>query len=193
MKLNREGQSAIISNEEREKIRGALEQPYLTIFDIATYTGERWGAILQLKQENVYVHTNKPRESILFSAHTRKKVSSTQSQTREVYIHPRLKESLRAYPVPLSSWMFPAPRDPTRPLSMKLADLHLKAILKRLKLDKKGISTHSTRRTFITTLAREGTPIKEIQTLTGHSSMEVVARYIESDPNIQKKAILLLT
>jgi integrase/recombinase XerD len=192
MKHNREGKATVITNDDYLKIRSCLTHPYQCIWDIAWYTGERWGAILQLKKENVYEHNNKPMTEITFSSSTRKKVSGSQSQTRQVYIHPALKESLKAYLIPQSSLMFPSKKNPEIPISMRLADFHLREVLRRLKWQNRGISTHSTRRSFITSLAHSNIPITEIQAITGHSSIEVVAGYIASDPATQKKAILTL-
>ncbi|MEH2461135.1 MAG: tyrosine-type recombinase/integrase [Nostoc sp.] len=43
----------------------------------------------------------------------------------------------------------------------------------------KGISTHSTRRSFITNLANKGVNLATIKKITGHTDLKVLSRYIE--------------
>ena len=59
-----------------------------------------------------------------------------------------------------------------------------------------GCSSHSGRRTFITNTAKKihlvGGTLKDIQYLSGHSSIQTTQRYIEGDTNSQNKVINLL-
>ncbi len=59
-----------------------------------------------------------------------------------------------------------------------------------------GCSSHSGRRTFITNAARAissvGGSIRDVQTLAGHSSLNMTQRYIEHDTDCQKKLVQLL-
>lgn len=55
MKVNGHGQGAIISDADYQKIRKvARAKKYRLLFDIARYTGERWGAVVQLTINDVY-------------------------------------------------------------------------------------------------------------------------------------------
>ena len=56
----------------------------------------------------------------------------------------------------------------------------------------KGISTHSTRVTFITKLHEQGTDIYTIQQITGHKDLKALAGYINISPDRIKNAINLL-
>jgi integrase/recombinase XerD len=64
------------------------------------------------------------------------------------------------------------------------------------KLGFNGASSHSGRRTFITRAARKvsevGGSIRDVQALAGHSSIQTTQRYIDSDPEAQRKLIALL-
>ena len=56
-----------------------------------------------------------------------------------------------------------------------------------------GASSHSGRRTFITRAARKvsevGGSIRDVQALAGHASIATTQRYIDSDPQAQRKLI----
>lgn len=70
------------------------------------------------------------------------------------------------------------------------ADLILKAACERLGLV--GVSTHSFRRTALTNLHNNGVPLRVIQQISGHSSLGVLQRYLEVDPQQTLAAIATL-
>ncbi|MGW9332494.1 tyrosine-type recombinase/integrase [Bosea sp. NPDC055594] len=59
-----------------------------------------------------------------------------------------------------------------------------------------GCSSHSGRRTFVTTAARKahkaGASLRDVQLLAGHRSIETTQRYIDGDSDAQRKLISLL-
>lgn len=63
-------------------------------------------------------------------------------------------------------------------------------------LEADGCSSHSGRRTFITTAARRahraGCSIRDVQLLAGHSSIELTQRYIDGDTHGQRRLVGLL-
>jgi integrase/recombinase XerD len=54
-----------------------------------------------------------------------------------------------------------------------------------------GASSHSGRRTFLTTLANKGTAIHLLKTLAGHRNIQTTATYLYSSPNQLKAAVEL--
>lgn len=192
MKNNRHGRSSVFSDADYVKVRRTItNKKHRLLFDIARYTGERWGAIVQLQVSDAF-DDNGVRSHINFRAITRKASTRGIRTTRQVPVHPELREILEKYGIPETHWLFPSPLDPTTHISLRAADLMLRGAVERAYLAHKGYSTHSTRRTFITTLYRKGVDIHTIQLITGHQDLKSLIRYIEVDPDRTSKAIALL-
>lgn len=193
MKNNRNGQAAILTQADYSKIRKQIRsRKYKLLLDIAWHTGERWGAIVQLKIEDVYNSNGTPREYITFRARTRKATPDGKRRTRQVSVHPVLHESLKSYtPDSDSDWLFPC-REEDQPITLRWADMILRAAVQKAGLDAKGISSHSTRRTFITSLANNGIGLATIKKITGHHDLKVLSAYIEVTDEDTKRAIATL-
>lgn len=192
MKNNGSGQSAILTNQDYSKIRREINTPrYKLLFDLAWYTGERWGALIQLRIEDVYNSDGSPREYINFRAATRKASPDGRRETRQVPTHSTLKESLRGYKPDFNCpWLFPG-RNPEH-ICLRWADKILREAVDKAGLGAKGISTHSTRRTFITKLHSNGTDLYTIKQITGHKDFKSLERYVEISADRIKGAISLL-
>lgn len=193
-KINRNGQSAILSDLDYSRIRKHLKKKqHRLLWDIARYTGERWGAILKLRVEDAYDDRGRPRNEITFRACTRKKNPDGQQKTRQVPLHPQLRDSLEAYKASAESeWLFPGPSDRSAPLTLRAGDLALRRALALAGLESKGISTHSTRRTFITRLHSQGVDLYTLQKITGHQDLKALGRYVEISADRVKGAIAVL-
>jgi integrase/recombinase XerD len=191
-KNNRSGQSCILTDKDYCSLRKHIQSPkYKLLLDIAWFTGERWGALVKLRVEDVY-DAGTPREYITFRAQTRKASPSGERKTRQVPIHPTLAASLTAYkPDYISPWLFPN-RDGTKPITTRWADQILRSAVEKAGMDAMGISTHSTRRSFITKLHRQGTDIYTIKAITGHQDLKALGRYVEIDADRIKGAIAAL-
>ncbi|MCC5665592.1 tyrosine-type recombinase/integrase [Nostoc sp. CHAB 5784] len=88
-------------------------------------------------------------------------------------------------------WLFPS-RDGDEPMGLRGADQILRTAVERAGLSGKGISTHSTRRSFITKLAKRGVSLATIKKATGHTDLKVLSRYIEVTDDDVKQAIATL-
>lgn len=193
MKNNRFGQAAILTELDKTKLRNSFESDkYRLLFEIACYTGERWGAIVQLQVLDVYDSFDRPRKEITFRRETRKADTKGRQFTRQIPVHPNLERTLLNYPIPQSMWLFPG-NPPSAHITFHTAQKALKKAIAKAKLSGKGISTHSTRRTFITELARSGVGIDVIQAMTGHRSVDSLRRYIQDDPARIRSALMNLT
>lgn len=192
-KVSGHGQAAIISDAEYLKIRKFLiSKPHRLLLDIAKYTGERWGAIVQLRVDDVY-EGDKVRAHITFRASTRKADPKGVRKTRQVPVHPQLKEVLEGYMhITESPWLFPSRINSETHITLRAADLMFRGAVEKAFLAHKGFSTHSTRRTFITRLWEKGIDIHTIQLITGHQDLKSLIRYIEADPERVAKAVAVL-
>ena len=191
MKIDGHGQSEPINEFSYKRIRKCFRRSdHQLIFDLAYYTGERWGAILKLRVCDIYrdVARRQLHECVTYRASTRK-----DGETRQVPIHPQLRLHLKTYEPPQVGYLFPSPEIPTQALGFRAADRALRRALERAGLDKSGYSTHSTRRGFITQLHDKGLSVKVIQSLTGHKSLAVLSRYIEVSEQQRQSAIALLS
>jgi integrase/recombinase XerD len=188
-KNNRFGQSAVITHQEYSRIRKCLHNiRHKLLLDIAWYTGERWGAIVRLQVRDVFTEGDRPRELITFRAGSRK----GDDRTRQVPVHPSLGEMLGQFKLPNSRWLFPGRLKKNEHLTMRGATWIFDQAVALAKLDNRGISTHSTRRSFITHLHEQGVDIKVIQEITGHKDLKSLQRYVEVSPDRIKRAIALL-
>ena len=193
-KINRCGQAAVLSRQEMARLFRAIQSPsHRLIFAICRYTTERISAVLKLEILDVYDTKGKVRPIITFKGINRKGSRGKPGKTRQVPVHPRLKELLDGYEVtPLCKWLFPNPVDPTKHISRQAADEALRRACLKAGLGDAGVSTHTFRRTAITELANSGVQIRVIQEITGHASLAQLKTYIEVSEDQVKEAIKLL-
>ena len=190
MKNDGHGQACLLSNEDYSKIRKSIKsRKYKLLLDLAWYTGERWGALVQLRIDDCYNPDGSPQDYINFRANTRKATPDGKRTTRQVPVHQVLLESLHGYQVDSTSPYLFSDRTGEKPITLRWADAILRAAVEKAGLSAKGISTHSTRRTFITKLHRNGTDLYTIKQITGHKDFRALERYVEIDIDRVKGAI----
>lgn len=119
----------------------------------------------------------------------RKATTKGKSATRALPMHPRLAEYLAEYKPP-AGLLFPG-RTGDKPLTRAMADLILKDACKRVRI--RGASTHSFRRTALTSMSNGNVPLRVIMEVSGHKSLTALQRYLEVRPEQVKAAIALLT
>lgn len=185
MKQNRNGQAEALTPSLFKRVYGEIDHKmFKTVFGIAWYTAERPGTILILKSGDVYSR-GLPRDCIVFPKNTRK-----DRKTREVPVSKNLKAILKEYDYPLEGWLFPSAKNPDHPCPFDTYSKYLKGKFHSLGLE--GFSTYSTRRGAITHLSKQGLNARQIQAISGHSSLDSLQRYIDRDPEAIRKGIDLL-
>ena len=75
-------------------------------------------------------------------------------------------------------------------LTRQGTDRELKAVCAAL--DLKGVSTHSFRRSALTTMKCANIPLKDIAAISGHSSLDELSRYLEVSDHDKQLAIAAL-
>ena len=180
MKDNRFGQSTVLSKIDYQKIRKhQSNSKHRLILDVAWFTGERWGCIVQLKVDDVFYSDGKVKEHITFKASTRKAAPNGERFTRQIPTHSSLKEILSSYCLKeVSEWLFPG-ATPDKHICLRTCDYLLRKAIINAGLGSKGISTHSTRRSLGTNLHRQGVGLKTIQKIYGHKDIRTSVRYID--------------
>lgn len=193
-KVNRSGQSKVLSDSEITKIKRNLRLPHhRLILDILRYTGERIGAVVQLQKLDVFDPKGNPRKYITFRARTRKAAAGQPAKTRQVVIHSSLRDALKNYPLPKHSlWLFPSQSDPEKHLLRQSVDSVFRRACTKAGLGEEGISSHSFRRSLMTKLSNNGVSARTIQEITGHANLASVQRYIEVNESQIESAINLL-
>ena len=180
MKNNRHGKAAILSQEDYSRIRKQVRsKKYKLLIDIAWFTGERIGALCQLKISDCYDDKLQPRKHINFQARTRKATPNGKRRTRQLATHSTLIESLQGYNPNLDFEYLFHDRSGQSHITPRWCDRILRSACERAGLTPKGISWHSFRRTFATRLHRNGVGIYTISKILDHSNVRTTQEYID--------------
>lgn len=166
MKIQRNGQSSVLTAEQLAELMSVLSPADRLLFGICYYTSCRISEALQLTREDIVG------ERIVFRAKTTKT-----RKTREVKISAKLAKLLIEFGLPTSGYLFPGKQGAHR--TRQSADLALRKACDYIGL--KGVSSHSFRRTGLTKLHRAGVPLPTIQKRSGHASGASLALYIDID------------
>ncbi|NET31349.1 MAG: site-specific integrase [Cyanothece sp. SIO1E1] len=175
-KNNRHDQAAIWDEEQFDAVMVELSPKMRALFSICYYTGCRISEARQLKAEDLVSG------QIVF----RKSTTKT-NQTRSVHIHPTLKQMLKEADLPRSGYLFPGRRGP---ITRQACDKALRQVCDLLGFE--GFSTHSFRRTALTRLSNAGVPLRVVQEISGHESLEALRKYLEVKPEQVEQAVSML-
>ncbi len=152
------------------------------------WAGMRVGEVAALRYENVVAADGSIYAELRLTAEQTKG-----GQARVVYAPEKLRKELLNY-----TRTFPR-NDPTKPLfytqkrdgwTPNTLAQHFHYLYKRAGLD--GASSHTGRRTFITTLANKGVGIRVLQALAGHKDIRTTGIYIEANDAMKRAAVELV-
>ena len=192
MKIKGNGQAKILNPAEIKALFTELQKVPRDecFFAIMFFTGCRVSEARQLETGDINL-VNNPATRNLGTITFRKGNTKGKLKTRCVPIHPALIRHLEAYqPKRGKGLMFPG-RISSEPICRNTPDRILRGACKDLGII--GVSTHSFRRSALTTMHRAGVPLRVIQEISGISSLEVLQRYLEIDDEQVIEAIHVLS
>ena len=182
------GQALVLAQEEADAVVEACAPIHRAVFSFARCTAARISEVLSLRFENVTAtHVVLP-----------KRIVKGKKKTREVPINARLREEFARWqacweatqgrPPEGADFLFPARLGDTRErhLTRGAADKALRKVCAALNIA--GASTHSWRRTSLTNANDAGISLRVLQSLSGHSSLDMLSRYLQTSDTQKRQA-----
>lgn len=154
------------------------------------WAGMRAKEIAALRYCDVLTPSGAVKEEIHLSAEQTKG-----RYARTVYIGGKLQKELAAYvravpPKSAEAPLFPTQKCPTRGFTANTLAQWFLQLYRKAGIE--GASSHSGRRSYLTTLANKGTSIHILKSLAGHRSINTTAVYLYSSPAQLKAAADLI-
>jgi integrase/recombinase XerD len=173
MKVDGHGQAKVLTPTEIGKLFGAFESDRdRALFGICLYTGCRISEACSMLTTDAYDAAGVRTKITLRKANTKGK-----QETRQIPVNAVLKGYLETYRARAGKhYLFPG-RHGRGHINPKSADEILRETCDRLGLV--GVSTHSFRRTALTQMSSAGIPLRVIQEISGHRSLQALQRYLE--------------
>ena len=174
MKIDRHGKAKVLTAEEIQLLfnEGLTTLRDRCLFGICLYTACRINEACTLRRVDVYDKKRQVRpELILRKGNTKGKLA-----TRCIPVGEDLRALLTEYNPPVSQeFLFPGRwgKNYINPMS---ASRILREAFERIDIE--GASTHSLRRTALTTMSNNGIPLRIIQEVSGHRSLEILEQYL---------------
>ena len=190
VKSNRNGQAATLSAEQLDALADELAPAPRAVFSVCRFTAARVNEALSLKWENI----TQP-EVVIPKMVTKKKI-----KTRSIPMNPRLWKELVDWKAnwlenqgrepEKTDYVFPNARDPSKHMTRQAVDKALRVACSEL--DVVGASTHSLRRSALTAASDKGVPLRVLQSISGHSSLEMLQRYLDVKDEAKRAAAMAL-
>ena len=180
------GQAPVLNPDEIKRVlkiaqsRARFSSRSEAALFISIYLGLRAKEMASLKWGDVFESDGRVKELLrLQSAYTKG------SKLRDLYLTaPKLRQALAKYGGSFEFW-----KKPEAPLFKSQKQGHMKPasmarFLKTLFIEAglPNASSHTGRRTFITSLAERGIDMKAISVLAGHSNIRTTALYVDASP-----------
>ena len=186
MKTNRNGQSKVLTTAELDLLIQELPGGVHTVLaNVCRRTGCRISEARQLKWENIFPG------GITFPKGVTKTLESRTipifSSLYDLLMEWKQEiELIKGQPVSPSDWVFVG-RFGDKPITRQAHGKQLQNTIERIGF--KGVSSHSYRRSALSSASSKGLPLKAIQTLSGHKSLAVLSRYLEVSEEERKNVV----
>ena len=160
------------------------------MFLMTVASGVRVGELCQLTIGDVRNEDGSVRSEVFLSAHRVK-----HGHARTVYINTRLQAELADY-IGKRKWfdesqpLFYTHRGPRCGFSPNTLAQHFHYIYKRANV--KNGSSHSGRKTFLTSLASQGISVFVLASLAGHKSITTTQKYVTVNADMNRRAVELV-
>ena len=190
MKINRYGQAKVLDSQELVLVINYLPSKFHQVLALTLRnTGARISEVIQLTWRDV------EKESILFP----KTIVKRKLKSREIFISESFYKCLMDWkqewtlfkgrePLP-EDYIFYGRFDGSH-ITSRAFFLALQKSFERAEIV--GATSHSFRRSALTKLHKSGLPLKIIQSLSGHSSLNTLSLYLQVSDEDKKRAISLL-
>ena len=176
MKVNKFGRAKILTTDEITLLfnEGLIKPRDRALFGVCLYAAARINEACTLLRGDV-IGIRGVRDILVIRSHNTKGKQST----REIQVHPQLKEYLEEHNR-CDRWktrphLFPG-RHGRGSIHKASADKILRDACYRLEIE--GVSTHSFRRTALTRMSDAGVPLRHIQAISGHKTLAALERYL---------------
>jgi len=155
----------------------------LTMFN----TGMRVSEVASLRVKDVIDNEGNIKNEIRLLAENTKT-----NEARVVFVNEKLRKELQQYAKLITNLnpnnkFFYSQKSTSDGFTANTLTQHFHYLYKRLGLD--GASSHSSRRTFITTLANKGIGVRVIMGLSGHKALSSVQCYIDCNSELMRNAV----
>ncbi|NJO93505.1 MAG: site-specific integrase [Hydrococcus sp. RM1_1_31] len=178
MKIDRHGRAKILTQQEIQLLftEGLTNNRDRALFGICLYTACRINEACTLRLTDVYNRLGSVRNSIII----RKENTKGKLATRTIPVISDLRSLLiNYYPSPRTWFLFPGRRGKSHIQSDSAARI-LREACERTGIE--GASTHSFRRTALTTMSNANIPLRVIQEVSGHRNLDELQKYLEVKP-----------
>ena len=187
MKKDRKGQAKVLTSDQVDQVINFLPSSlHKTIALTLRNTGARISEVIQLRWEDL------DKEELQFP----REITKKQLDTREIPIEEDYYNqmmiwksewaALKGRQPSKKDYIFPGRFNGSHITSRSFMYAHEEA-LERAEISK--ATTHSYRRTQLTELHKKGVPLKVVQSLSGHRSLDTLSRYLEVSDDMKRKAI----
>lgn len=168
----------------------AYAQRNRVMFLLTAMAGLRVSEVAGLTINDVRDEDGTVRAEVFFAAHRVK-----HNHARTVYLNTRLQQELADY-IQSRTWidetqtLFPTHRGPRCAFTANTLTQHFYWLYKRAGV--RGASSHSGRKTFLTSLASQGINVFVLAKLCGHRDIKTTMRYVTTGDDVLRKAVELV-
>ena len=160
------------------------------MFLLTTNAGLRVSEVADLKLADVLDRDGTLRSEVLLAAERVK-----HGHSRTVFLNTAIRTELAAY-IQSRSWidaqqpLFTTHRGPRYPFSANTLAQYFYWMYRRAGI--KGASSHSGRKTFLTSLAGKGVSVFVLAALAGHRDIKTTSRYVTVNDDVKRSAVELI-